>query len=148
MDNCVCVGLPDAPIALDTHGPGINRPQLVSLFYLSLRRRNPAYLGAFEVFLVSEKLIKSSRMGTNSIKASSTTTPKRTVKTILVSQPKPERSPYYEIEKKFGIQIDWRPFNHVEAVTEKEFRKNRIRPDEFQALVMTSKKSIDHIFSL
>ncbi|HEY3386409.1 MAG TPA: uroporphyrinogen-III synthase, partial [Saprospiraceae bacterium] len=87
-------------------------------------------------------------MGTNSIKASSTSSPKRTVKTILVSQPKPERSPYYDIEKKYGIQIDWRPFNHVEPVTEKEFRKNRLRPDEFQAVVMTSKNSIDHFFRL
>lgn len=87
-------------------------------------------------------------MGTNSIKASTTPIPKRTVMTILVSQPKPERSPYYDIEKKFGIQIDWRPFNHVEAVSEKEFRKSRIRPDEFQAIVMTSKNSIDHFFRL
>ncbi len=87
-------------------------------------------------------------MGTNSIKASPNSTTKRTVKTILVSQPKPERSPYYDIEKKYGIHIDWRPFNHVEAVTEKEFRKNRIRPDEFQAIVMTSKNSIDHFFRI
>lgn len=87
-------------------------------------------------------------MGTNSIKASPITTTKRTVKTILVSQPKPERSPYYDIEKKYGIQIDWRPFNHVEPVTEKEFRKNRIRPDDFQAIVMTSKNSIDHFFRI
>jgi uroporphyrinogen-III synthase len=85
-------------------------------------------------------------MGTNSIKASPISSPKRTVKTILVSQPKPERSPYYDIEKKYAIQIDWRPFNHVEPVTEKDFRKNRIRPDEFQAVVMTSKNSIDHFF--
>ena len=49
------------------------------------------------------------------------------VKTILVSQPKPERSPYYELEKKYDLQIDWRPFIHVEEVTSKEFRKTRIR---------------------
>jgi len=43
------------------------------------------------------------------------------IKTILISQPKPERSPYFDIAKKWNIQIDWRPFIHVEAVTEKEF---------------------------
>jgi hypothetical protein len=51
----------------------------------------------------------------------------REVKTILVSQPKPERSPYYELENKYGITIDWRPFIYVEGVSEKEFRRNRVK---------------------
>ncbi len=87
-------------------------------------------------------------MGTNSIKESAITSTKQKVKTILVSQPKPERSPYYDIEKKFDVHIDWRPFNHVQPVTEKDFRKHRIRPDEFQAVVITSRNSIDHYFRL
>ncbi len=70
------------------------------------------------------------------------------IKTILVSQPKPERSPYYNLEKKYDIQIDWRPFIHVEGVSEKEFRKNRIRPDEFSAIIFTSKNAIEHFFRL
>lgn len=72
----------------------------------------------------------------------------RKVKSILISQPKPERSPYYELEKKFSLQIDWRPFIHVEAVTEKEFRKQRVRPDEFSAIIFTSKNSVDHFFRM
>ncbi len=70
------------------------------------------------------------------------------VKTILISQPKPERSPYYELEKKYGIKIDWRPFIHVEPVSVKEFRRQRIRPDEFSAIIFTSKNSIDHFFRI
>ncbi|MBY5958720.1 uroporphyrinogen-III synthase [Membranicola marinus] len=70
------------------------------------------------------------------------------VKTILVSQPKPEYSPYYKLEDKYGIQIDWRPFIHVEPVPEKEFRKTRIKPDEYTAIIFTSRNSIDHFFSL
>ncbi len=70
------------------------------------------------------------------------------VKTILVSQPKPERSPYYNLEQKYGLQIDWRPFIHVEPVLEKEFRKTRLRPDEFSAIIFTSKNSIEHFFRL
>ncbi|MDX1667166.1 MAG: uroporphyrinogen-III synthase [Saprospiraceae bacterium] len=70
------------------------------------------------------------------------------VKTILVSQPKPERSPYYELEKKYGLQIDWRPFIHVEPVESKEFRKTRIRPDEYSAIVFTSRNAIDHFFRI
>lgn len=70
------------------------------------------------------------------------------VKTILVSQPKPERSPYYELEKKYGLQIDWRPFIHVEPVFAKEFRKQRIRPDEYTVIIFTSKYAVDHFFRL
>lgn len=70
------------------------------------------------------------------------------VKTILISQPKPERSPYYELEKKYSLQIDWRPFIHVEGVSAKEFRKQRIRPDEFTAVLFTSKNAVDHFFRL
>lgn len=70
------------------------------------------------------------------------------VKTILVSQPKPERSPYYDLEKKYGLTIDWRPFIHVEPVEAKEFRKTRIRPDEYSAIVFTSKNAVDHFFRI
>lgn len=70
------------------------------------------------------------------------------VKTILISQPKPSRSPYFELAKKWDLQIDWRPFIHVEPVTEKEFRRNRLRPDEFSAIIFTSKNAIDHFFSI
>ncbi len=70
------------------------------------------------------------------------------VSTVLVSQPKPERSPYFELEKKYGLKIDWRPFIHVEGVLVKEFRKLRIRPDEYSAIVLTSKNAIDHFFRI
>lgn len=70
------------------------------------------------------------------------------ISTILISQPKPERSPYFDIAEKWGITIDWRPFIHVEPVTEKEFRKNRLRPDEYTAIIFTSKLSIEHFFRM
>jgi len=57
------------------------------------------------------------------------------IDTILISQPKPERSVYFDLEKKWDIKIDWRPFIHVEPVTEKEYRKNRLRPDEYTSII-------------
>jgi uroporphyrinogen-III synthase len=68
------------------------------------------------------------------------------VKTILVSQPKPARSPYYDLEKKYELQVDFRPFIHVEEVSAKEFRKQKIKIEEFTAVIFTSKHSIDHFF--
>lgn len=70
------------------------------------------------------------------------------VKSILISQPKPERSPYYDLEKKFDLLIDWRPFIHVEGVAAKDFRKQKVRPEDFTSIIFTSKNSIDHFFRL
>ena len=70
------------------------------------------------------------------------------VKSILVSQPKPERSPYYDLEAKYDLTIDWRPFIHVEGLTAKEFRQQRKKPSDFSAIIFTSKNSIDHFFRL
>lgn len=70
------------------------------------------------------------------------------VKTILISQPKPERSPYYSLEEKYRIQIDWRPFIQVDGIGAKEYRKNRIYPKEFSAVIFTSKNAVDHFFRL
>jgi len=72
----------------------------------------------------------------------------KAVKTILISQPKPTRSPYFELEKKYDLKIDWVPFIHVEEVSVKEFRKQRIKPDDYTAIVFTSKNSIDHFFRI
>ena len=70
------------------------------------------------------------------------------INTILISQPKPDRSVYFDMEKKWNIRIDWRPFIHVEGVSEKEYRKNRIRPDEFSCIIFTSLNAIDNFFRL
>jgi uroporphyrinogen-III synthase len=71
------------------------------------------------------------------------------VQNILISQPKPAvRSAYDELEKKFGVRIDFVPFVTVEGLTEKEYRKNRVYPGEFTAIVFTSKNAVDHFFRL
>ncbi|MBB4080905.1 uroporphyrinogen-III synthase [Lewinella aquimaris] len=70
------------------------------------------------------------------------------IRTILVSQPEPERSPFAKLEEKYDLKIDWRPFIEVKGLSEKEFRKERIRPDEFTAIIFTSKLAIEHFFRL
>jgi len=77
-----------------------------------------------------------------------TTEADRPVKTILISQPKPERSPYFDLESKWGIKIDWRPFIHVEGLSGKEFRKQRIYIEEYTAVIFTSRGAIDHFFRI
>ena len=50
------------------------------------------------------------------------------IKKILVSQPKPtsEKSPYFDIAKRFGVELVFRPFIKVEAITAKEFRAQKV----------------------
>jgi uroporphyrinogen-III synthase len=71
------------------------------------------------------------------------------VKSILISQPKPtSKSPYFDLEQKWGLQIDFRQFIHVEPVDGKEFRRQRIKPDDYSAIIFTSRNSIDHFFRI
>lgn len=70
------------------------------------------------------------------------------VRTILVSQPEPkvENSPYFEIQQKYKVKIDFRPFIHVEGVPVKDIRQQKIDLNSFTAIILTSKNSVDHFF--
>lgn len=72
------------------------------------------------------------------------------IKKLLVSQPKPasEKSPYFDIAKKYGMEIDFRPFIKVEALTAKEFRQQRIAILDYSAIIFTARTAIDHFFHL
>jgi len=70
------------------------------------------------------------------------------VDSILISQPEPTngKSPYYDIAEKFNIKVDFRQFIQIEEITPKEFRKERIDPTKFSAVIFTSKVVIKHFF--
>jgi uroporphyrinogen-III synthase len=72
------------------------------------------------------------------------------IKKILVSQPKPasEKSPYYDIVRKYNVAIDFRPFIKVESLSAKEFRQQRIVISDYTAVIFTSRHAIDHFFHL
>jgi uroporphyrinogen-III synthase len=72
------------------------------------------------------------------------------IKTILVSQPKPDgdKSPYYDLADKYKLKIDFRPFIRVEGVSAQEFRTQRVNIPEHTAIILTSKAAIDHFFRM
>ncbi|MBE6264522.1 MAG: uroporphyrinogen-III synthase [Prevotella sp.] len=72
------------------------------------------------------------------------------IKKILVSQPKPtsERSPYFDIEKEFGVDLVFRPFFKVEGLSSREFRQQKVSILEHTAVVFTSRHAIDNYFKL
>ena len=67
-----------------------------------------------------------------------------------MSQPKPtsEKSPYYDIANKYGVDIVFRPFIKVESVSAKEFRQQKVSILDYTAIVFTSRHAIDHFFHL
>lgn len=70
------------------------------------------------------------------------------VKTILVSQPEPkvENSPYFDLQEKQRVKIDFRPFIHVEGVSAKEIRLQKVDLSHYTAIILTSRNAVDHFF--
>ena len=70
------------------------------------------------------------------------------VKKILITQPKPEsdKSPYYELSRKYSLELDFQPFIRLEAISGKEFRKQKIEIQNFTGVIFTSRNAIDHFF--
>ena len=77
-------------------------------------------------------------------------TPKKQVKKILITQPRPEgvKSPYYDLAKKHGLTLDFHPFIVVEGIPAKEFRKQKIDIASYSAVIFTSRNTIDHFFRI
>lgn len=71
------------------------------------------------------------------------------VKNILISQAKPVVTDQYNaLERKYGVRIDFMPFTTLESLTEREYRKQRVYPNDYTAIVFTSRHAIDHFFHL
>lgn len=72
------------------------------------------------------------------------------IKKILVSQPEPAspKSAYYDLAKKFGVELVFHPFIKVEGIPAKEFRQQKIQILDYSAIVFTSRHAIDHFFTL
>ena len=70
------------------------------------------------------------------------------VKSVLVSQPAPtiENSPYISLKKKRKVKIDFIPFIHVEGMTAREVRRQKIDLSKFSAIILTSRNAVDHFF--
>ena len=72
------------------------------------------------------------------------------VKTILVSQPEPtvENSPYFELIEKQKVKIDFRCFIHVEGLSGKDVRSQKVDLSKYTAIILTSRNAVDHYFRI
>jgi len=69
---------------------------------------------------------------------------------ILVSQPRPtsEKSPYFELADRYGVDIVFRPFIKVEGLSAKDFRAQKVSIADHTAIIFTAKTAIDNFFRL
>lgn len=72
------------------------------------------------------------------------------VKSILISQPKPEsgKSPYIDLASEFKIKLDWRPFTHVEGVKAADFRKDKVYIEQYSCVIFTSRFAVEQYFRI
>lgn len=73
------------------------------------------------------------------------------IKNVLFSQNPPQnfdKSPYAEYTKKYNVKVNFFKFFQSEEITVEQFRKKRIHIEDYTAVIMTSKKVVDHFFSI
>ena len=72
------------------------------------------------------------------------------IQRVLIAQPRPEseKSPYFELEKKHNVMLDFQPFILVEGVPAKDFRKQKVEITDYTAVIFNSRNAIDHFFRI
>ena len=72
------------------------------------------------------------------------------VKKVLITQPRPEgeKSPYFDLAKKYNLELSFHPFIIVDPVPSREFRKQKIDLQQYTAVIFTSRNAIDHFFRI
>src|SRR5688500_15026202 len=74
----------------------------------------------------------------------------QTITKILITQPKPEtdKSPYFELARKYDVELEFHPFIRLEGIPAKDFRKQKIEISNYTAVIFTSRNAIDHFFRM
>jgi uroporphyrinogen-III synthase len=72
----------------------------------------------------------------------------KSTKKVLITQPRPEsdKSPYFDLQRKYGVELEFQPFIRLEAIPAKDFRKQKIDIAAHSAVILTSRNAIDHFF--
>lgn len=74
----------------------------------------------------------------------------RRLEHILISQPRPEseKSPYFDLERKYAVKMTFHQFIKLEPFSAKEFRKQKIELSEYNAVILNSRNAVDHFFRI
>lgn len=69
---------------------------------------------------------------------------------VLISQAKPDsdKSPYFDLERKYQLELVFHPFIKLEAIPAMEFRKQKVDLTKFSSIILTSRNAVDHYFRI
>lgn len=72
----------------------------------------------------------------------------KSIQKILITQPRPDsdKSPYFELARKYNVELDFHPFIRLEGITARDFRKQKIEIQNYTGVIFTSRNAIDHFF--
>lgn len=75
---------------------------------------------------------------------------KKRIEHILITQPRPEsdKSPYFDLARRYSLELDFFPFIRVEGLNSKEFRKQKLDLVNFSAVILVSRNAVDHFFRI
>lgn len=76
--------------------------------------------------------------------------PLKEVHSVLVTLPKPEteKSPYFEIAKKYNVLIEFFPFVKVDGISGRDFKKQKLDVQDYTAIIFTSRNAVEHFFRI
>ena len=74
----------------------------------------------------------------------------KAIKRILITQPRPEseKSPYFELARKYSVELDVHLFIRLEGIPARDFRKQKIEIQNYTGIIFTSRNAIDHFFRM
>jgi len=59
-----------------------------------------------------------------------------------------EHNPYTRLEDQYGVQCDFYQFIHIEGLSASEFRRQRVNPLDYTAVILNSKLGAEHYFRM
>ncbi len=89
-------------------------------------------------------------MVNNDVKKSVPKSKKGPIENVLITQPRPqsEKSPFFDLERKHNIKLDFQPLISIEPISGRDFRMQKVNLVSLTGVIFTSRHAIDHFFRI
>ncbi|OJU26425.1 MAG: uroporphyrinogen-III synthase [Sphingobacteriales bacterium 41-5] len=89
-------------------------------------------------------------MVNNDVKKSAPQSKKGPIEKVLITQPRPqsEKSPFFDLERKHNIKLDFEALITIMPISGKDFRMQKVNIPSFTGVIFTSRHAIDHFFRI
>lgn len=89
-------------------------------------------------------------MVNNDVKKSAPQSKKVPIEKVLITQPRPqsEKSPFFDLERKHNIKLDFEALITIMPISGKDFRMQKVNIPSFTGVIFTSRHAIDHFFRI